>query len=178
MQDPDLLYDRCQQLLQAVGTWEMSHPEWSLPSIRLVTYGRPAWDCEMVAAWLVVTEGYGGDVAVGGVGPLDPQAERSMRVATLGVSIVRCDPAAAEIDVHPGGGGELPSAAAIELAARVGYADHAHLLNALHSYTALPAKPFGIHQWAPLSWSVDGGEPGGGMTGSTLLLRLGLTVPL
>lgn len=178
MQDPDLLYNRCAQLLEALTQWEAVQPTWTLPRPLLVTYGRPAWDCELTAAWVVGTEAYEGDVTAPVQGPLDPQAARSMRVGVFGITIVRCDPQADELNATAEGDVTLPSQAAILSAASIGYADPQHLLNALHAYTSQTPPPFGIHQWAPTGWTPDGGEPQGGMLGGTLTIRLGLTVPV
>ena len=160
-------------MLAAMEDWEADPDSegWVLPERRLISHAAPAWDCEMVAVWCQSATGYEGDVTLPTPGPLNPQGARSMRVATLGISIVRCAPDASEIELELTGA-SLPSAAAVQEVAELCYPDQAHTMNAL--LEATKAGKFGQHQWAPLSWTPEG--PDGGFAGSTLLINAGLVI--
>jgi len=172
MQPGNRLMAWCEGFLDALQDWEMANSEgWLLPDRRVISHGAPAWDCELVAVWCEGTGGYEGDVTLPTPGPLTRQGAHSMRAAQIGITIVRCDLSAAELDLR-GGEVDLPSALSVTETARVTYADQAHVMNAL--LTADASGKFGIHQWAPISWTPEG--PDGGLAGSTLRLSAGLVV--
>jgi hypothetical protein len=173
MQPGNRLFDWCDGILAGLETWEMENAEgWLLPARRLIAHGAPAWDCELVAVWCENTTGYEGDVTLPTPGPLSPQGARSMRVATIGISIVRCDLSAAELDLR-GGEAELPSASSVTETARSLYADQAHMMNAVLN-AEKAHNLFTNHQWAPLTWTPEG--PDGGLAGSTLRLAVALVI--
>lgn len=172
MQPGNRLFAWCEAVLDALESWEVANTEaWSLPERRVISHGLPALDCELVAVWCEQTLGYEGDVTVAVGGPLNPQAAHSMRAATIGITISRCDLSAAELDLV-GGEVELPSPFSVTETARITYADQAHVMNAL--LAATKAGVFGQHQWAPLSWTTEG--PEGGLAGSTLRISVGLVI--
>jgi len=176
MQPGDRLFAWCQAVMDALEAWEIANTEgWLLPTRRVISHGAPAWDCELVAVWAEGTIGYEGDVSLPTSGPLSPSAPRSMRVATLGVTIVRCDLSAAELDLR-GGEAELPSAASVTNTAQLTYQDQAHVMNALLAKDQSAGRPFGIHQWSPNGWAPEG--PDGGLAGSTLRINVALVIPV
>lgn len=173
MQPGDRLFAWCEGVLDALEAWEFSNPDgWQLPERRVIAHGTPALDCELVAVWCQGTLGYAGDVLITGGGPLNPSAPKSMRTATIGITIARCDLSASELDIAANSEAQLPSPFSVTETARATYADQSATMNALLAATR--AGVFGEHQWAPISWTPD--EPDGGLAASTLLIQVGLVI--
>lgn len=137
-----------------------------LPDRRVITFGPPAADCEMLAVQLERVYGIGGDPTVAVLESKAPAAGFAMRGATFAVWLLRCIP---DVDLALDQL-VLPSVTDEEAAAAVIFTDAQLLSNVLAAAVKAGGLPgcasVAIEDWQNI-------EPQGGLGGGVLRLRVG-----
>lgn len=164
--EPERVYNLCQALLGAV----VDRHGGTLPDRQFVSAMAPSWDCDLLAVWHEVAEGYEGNPTVATTQSMPSGAGYAMRAGTFVITMVRKTCA---IVRSQGNKAILPTVEQEEDAARTLYGDEQRMVNAV--VAAVKAGEIaGCHSLAILGWQGIG--PDGEYVAGELRVRIGMVI--